>query len=129
MRFLPALTEGKGEEGDIDKLLELAEQIKKNSLCGLGQTSPNPVLTTLRYFREEYEAHIRDKKCPAKQCKALIKFTIDPEKCVGCTMCAKNCPVKCISGSVKKPHEIDQALCTKCGTCKSVCKFGAISVD
>ena len=129
LEILTRITEGKGEEGDIDKLLELAEQIKKNSLCGLGQTSPNPVLTTLRYFREEYEAHIRDKKCPAKQCKALIKFTIDPEKCVGCTMCAKNCPVKCISGSVKKPHEIDQALCTKCGTCKSVCKFGAISVD
>jgi NADH-quinone oxidoreductase subunit F len=129
LEILTRITEGKGEEGDIDKLLELAEQIKKNSLCGLGQTSPNHVLTTLRYFREEYEAHIRDKKCPAKQCKALIKFTIDPEKCVGCTMCAKNCPVKCISGSVKKPHEIDQALCTKCGTCKSVCKFGAISVD
>jgi NADH-quinone oxidoreductase subunit F len=129
LEILTRITEGEGTEEDIPKLLELAEQIKKNSLCGLGQTAPNPVLTTLRYFKNEYEAHIRDKKCPAKQCKALIKFTIDPDKCVGCTVCAKNCPVKCISGSVKKPHLIDQALCTKCGTCKAVCKFGAISVD
>ena len=129
LEILTRITEGKGTEEDIPKLLELAEQIRKNSLCGLGQTAPNPVLTTLRYFRHEYEAHIHDKKCPAKQCKALIKFTIDPTKCVGCTICSKNCPVKCISGSVKKPHEIDQTLCTKCGTCKTVCKFGAISVD
>ncbi len=129
LEILTRITEGNGAEEDINKLLELAEQIKKNSLCGLGQTAPNPVLTTLRYFRDEYEAHIRDKKCPAKQCKALIKFTINQDKCVGCTLCAKNCPVKCISGAVKTPHTIDQSICTKCGTCKAVCKFGAVSVD
>jgi NADH-quinone oxidoreductase subunit F len=129
LEILTRITEGNGTEEDINKLLELAEQIKKNSLCGLGQTAPNPVLTTLRYFRDEYEAHIRDKKCPAKQCKVLIKFTIDQDKCVGCTLCAKNCPVKCISGAVKTPHTIDQSICTKCGTCKAVCKFGAVSVD
>jgi NADH-quinone oxidoreductase subunit F len=129
LEILKRITEGNGVPEDITQLLELAEQIKKNSLCGLGQTAPNPVLTTLRYFKDEYEAHIHDKKCPSKQCKALIKFTIDPDKCVGCTLCAKNCPVKCISGAVKKPHEINQDPCTKCGTCKSVCKFGAVSVD
>jgi NADH-quinone oxidoreductase subunit F len=129
LEILTRITEGNGTEDDIPLLLELSEQIKKNALCGLGQNAPNPVLTTLRYFREEFEAHIRDKKCPAKQCKALIKFTIDPDKCVGCTVCSKNCPVKAISGAVKKPHTIDQAVCTKCGTCKAVCKFGAISVD
>jgi NADH-quinone oxidoreductase subunit F len=129
LEILTRITKGDGTEEDIPMLLELAEQIKKNALCGLGQTAPNPVLTTLRYFRDEYEAHIRDKKCPAKQCKSLIKFTIDQNKCVGCTVCSKNCPVKCISGEVKKPHSIDQAACTKCGTCKAVCKFGAISVD
>ncbi|SHH77773.1 NADH-quinone oxidoreductase subunit F [Sporobacter termitidis DSM 10068] len=129
LEILTRITEGNGTEEDIPKLLELAEQIKKNALCGLGQTAPNPVLTTLRYFRDEYEAHIRDKKCPAKQCKSLIQYSIDPEKCVGCTVCAKNCPVKCISGTVKKPHTIDQTICTKCGTCKTVCKFGAVSVD
>lgn len=129
LEILTRITEGKGAEEDIQKLLELAEQIKKNSLCGLGQSAPNPVLTTLKYFMDEYEAHIHDKKCPAKQCKALIKFTVITDKCVGCTLCARNCPVKCISGAVKKPHEIDQSLCTKCGTCKAVCKFAAISVN
>ena len=129
LEILTRITEGGGTEEDIPKLLELAEQIKKNSLCGLGQTAPNPVLTTLKYFREEYEAHIRDKKCPAKQCKALIKFSIDPDKCIGCTLCAKNCPVNCIDGEVKKVHTIHQDACTKCGTCKAVCKFGAVTVD
>ncbi len=129
LEILTRITEGNGTEEDIPKLLELAEQIKKNSLCGLGQTAPNPVLTTLKYFRDEYEAHIRDKKCPAGQCKALIEFKIDPEKCIGCTACAKNCPVNCISGEVKKVHSIDQDACIKCGTCKAVCKFGAVTVE
>ena len=92
LEILTRITQGEGTEEDIPKLLELAEQIKKNSLCGLGQTAPNPVLTTLKYFRDEYEAHIRDKKCPAGQCKALIKFSINPDKCVGCTLCAQICP-------------------------------------
>ena len=129
LEILTRITEGGGTEEDIPKLLELAEQIKKNSLCGLGQTAPNPVLTTLRYFRDEYEAHIRDKKCPAGQCKSLIKFTIDPEKCIGCTACAKKCPVSCISGEVKKVHIIDQNACIKCGTCVTACKFGAVTVE
>ncbi len=128
LEILTRITEGGGTEEDIPKLLELAEQIKKNSLCGLGQTAPNPVLTTLRYFRDEYEAHIHDKKCPAGQCKALITYSIDPEKCVGCTLCAKKCPVPCIAGSVKKPHVIDQSACIKCGACLAACKFGAVSV-
>ncbi|MCD7947743.1 MAG: NADH-quinone oxidoreductase subunit NuoF [Oscillospiraceae bacterium] len=129
LEILTRITQGEGEEGDIEKLEELAVQIKRNALCGLGQTAPNPVLTTLRYFRDEYEAHIRDKKCPTHQCKALIHYEIDPEKCIGCTACARRCPTKAIQGTVKLPHILDQALCTKCGTCLSVCKVGAVSVD
>jgi NADH-quinone oxidoreductase subunit F len=129
LEILERITKGEGEEGDIEKLEVLADQIKRNALCGLGQTAPNPVLTTLRYFRHEYEAHIRDKKCPAHQCKPLIKFEIDPDKCVGCTVCSKKCPVNAISGSLKSPHVIDQSKCIKCGTCVTACRFGAISVD
>jgi len=129
LEILERITKGQGEEGDIEKLELLADQVKRNALCGLGQTAPNPVLTTLRYFRHEYEAHIRDKKCPAHQCKALIKYEIDPEKCIGCTACSKKCPVDAIAGSLKSPHVIDQSNCIKCGTCLSACKFGAISVD
>jgi len=129
LEILERITKGEGEEGDIEKLELLADQIKRNALCGLGQTAPNPVLTTLRYFRHEYEAHIRDKKCPAHQCKALIKYEIDPDKCIGCTVCSKKCPVTAISGSLKSPHSIDQSKCIKCGTCLSACRFGAISVD
>jgi len=129
LEILERITKGEGEEGDIEKLELLADQIKRNALCGLGQTAPNPVLTTLRYFRHEYEAHIRDKKCPAHQCKALIKYEINPDKCVGCTVCAKKCPVSAISGSLKSPHVIDQSKCIKCGTCLTACRFGAISVD
>ena len=124
--ILIRITEGKGREEDIDNLIYLGTQIKTASLCGLGQTAPNPVLTTIRYFRDEYEAHIFEKRCPAGACKALITIKIDPAKCVGCTKCTKACPVTAISGTVKQPHVIDQALCTKCGACVEVCPFKAI---
>ncbi|MFO8234230.1 MAG: NADH-quinone oxidoreductase subunit NuoF [Bacteroidales bacterium] len=126
LEILERITEGKGEKEDMDKLEELAYQIKANSLCGLGQTAPNPVLTTLKYFRDEYEAHITEKKCPAKGCKALLTYTVDPEKCTGCTVCAKNCPVDAISGERKEVHKIDQDTCIKCGVCYTKCNFDAI---
>ncbi len=128
LEILERITQGEGKEGDIEKLIELAEQIKDNSLCGLGQTAPNPVLTTIKYFRHEYEAHIRDKKCPAKACKALLTYEVDEEKCIGCTVCAKNCPVDAISGSRKEVHHIDQDKCIKCGLCYTKCKFDAIKL-
>jgi NADH-quinone oxidoreductase subunit F len=125
--ILTRITEGKGVPEDLDKLQYLGEQIKATSLCALGGTAPNPVLTTLKYFREEYEAHIFDKKCPAGACQSLLSYTIDPEKCIGCTKCARNCPVNCISGKVKEPHVIDQEKCIKCGACMANCPVGAIS--
>ncbi len=124
---LVRITEGKGKEGDVELLEELCRGIKDGALCGLGQTAPNPVLTTIRYFRDEYDAHIRQQQCPAKECVALRRFTIDPVKCRGCTMCARNCPVGAITGTVKNPHVIDQTKCIKCGACKATCKFGAIN--
>ncbi|MEA3448790.1 MAG: NADH-quinone oxidoreductase subunit NuoF [Bacteroidota bacterium] len=126
--ILTRITEGHGEEGDIEKLEEIAHQVKANSLCGLGQTAPNPVLTTIKYFRDEYDAHIRDKKCPAKVCTSLITYEVDPEKCTGCTVCAKNCPVDAISGERKEVHYIDQDKCIKCGVCYSKCNFDAIKL-
>ncbi len=126
LEILQRITEGKGQDGDIEKLEDLAYEIKDNSLCGLGQTAPNPVLTTIRYFRDEYEAHIRDKKCPAKACKALLLYEVIPENCTGCTVCAKNCPVSCIDGERKQIHFIRQAECIKCGMCYTKCKFEAI---
>ena len=129
MEILNRICEGEGQEGDIELLEELCVSIKDGALCGLGQTAPNPVLTTIRYFREEYEAHIRDKKCPAHECSALLTFSIDPAKCTGCTVCARKCPVECISGTRKEPHVIDQSACIKCKQCVSSCKFGAIVVD
>lgn len=126
LEILERITAGEGENEDLDKLEELAHEIKANSLCGLGQTAPNPVLTTLKYFRDEYEAHITDKKCPAKSCKSLLTYTVDPEKCTGCTVCAKNCPVDAISGARKEVHKIDQDTCIKCGICYSKCNFDAI---
>lgn len=126
LEILERITEGNGELKDLDRLEELAYQIKDNSLCGLGQTAPNPVLTTLKYFRDEYEAHITEKKCPAKSCKQLLTYTIDPEKCTGCTVCAKNCPVDAIRGERKEVHTIDQEVCIKCGLCYTKCNFDAV---
>ncbi|ERM93009.1 NADH dehydrogenase [Caldanaerobacter subterraneus subsp. yonseiensis KB-1] len=126
LELLDKITSGKGEEGDIEKLEELAKTIKATALCGLGQTAPNPVLSTLRYFRHEYEAHIKEKRCPAGVCTALLSFVIDPEKCKACGICAKNCPVGAISGKPKTPYVIDQEKCIKCGTCIDKCPFGAI---
>ncbi|MBQ9741375.1 MAG: 4Fe-4S binding protein, partial [Kiritimatiellae bacterium] len=124
--ILVRITEGKGREGDVELLEELCTGIKDGALCGLGQTAPNPVLTTIRYFRDEYDAHIREKRCPAHECASLRTFAIDPDKCKGCTLCAKKCPVGAISGSVKVPHVIDTAKCVKCGACAEACRFGAV---
>lgn len=127
LEILNRITEGKGELEDLDRLEELAMNITKGSLCGLGQTAPDPVLTTLRYFKDEYLAHIVDKRCPAGVCTALLHYYIEPEKCTGCTLCARMCPVSCISGSLKQVHIIDQSRCTHCGACYKACKFGAVN--
>ena len=126
LQLLTKITEGKGEPEDLDKIEELAAHMKQSSLCALGQSAPNPVLSTLRYFRSEYEEHINEKRCAAGVCKALMTYYVIPEKCKGCTLCARNCPVKAISGSVKQPHVIDTSKCVKCGLCMANCKFGAI---
>ena len=125
LEILEKITSGNGTEEDLDKLSELAHVIKDTSLCGLGQTAPNPVLSTLSNFWDEYVAHVRDKKCPAGKCTNLLKFEIN-EKCIGCTACARVCPVECIKGKVKEKHEIDQIICIKCGACYNACKFEAI---
>ncbi len=125
--ILTRITKGEGKEGDIEKLEELAKAIQNASICGLGQTAPNPVLSTIKYFRNEYEEHIRDKKCATKECKALATIEINPEKCKGCGLCKRNCPVDAISGEVKQVHKIDLDKCIKCGTCISKCPFKAIS--
>ncbi len=126
LEILEKITSGNGTEQDLVDLQELGEIIKDTSLCGLGQTAPNPVLSTLKYFHDEYLAHVKDKKCPAGVCQSLLSYYILPDKCVGCTLCARVCPVSCISGEVKKVHEIDQSKCIKCGACYNKCKFSAI---
>lgn len=125
LEMLTKITEGKATLEDLDKMEKLCYYIKENSLCGLGQTAPNPVLSTLRYFRDEYISHIVDKTCPASVCKKLLKFTIT-DNCKGCTLCARKCPVNAISGAVKQKHVIDQDKCIKCGVCMDSCKFSAI---
>ena len=127
--ILTRIVKGEGKEGDVELLEDLCEGIKDGALCGLGQTAPNPVLTTIKYFRNEYDAHILDKKCPAKECVDLLTYSIMTDKCIGCTMCARKCPVNAISGEVKKPHVIDADKCIRCGQCLNSCKFGAIHVE
>lgn len=131
LEVLERICEGKGQDGDIELLQDLATEIKAAALCGLGNSAPNPVLTTLEYFPEEYRAHIEEKRCPARQCKHLITYTIDPQKCKSCSICAKKCPVNCITGEKKQPYVIEQEKCIKCGTCLEVCptKFAAVSVE
>ena len=125
---LVRITEGEGREGDVELLEELCAAIKDGALCGLGQTAPNPVLTTIRYFRDEYDAHIREKRCPAGECAALKTYSIISDKCIGCSACARKCPAQAIGGELKKPHAIDSSKCVKCGACVAACRFGAIEV-
>ncbi len=125
LEILNRIVKGQGKEGDIEKLEELANTIKATALCGLGQTAPNPVLSTLRFFRDEYEAHIKEKRCPAHHCQALLQYVIT-DKCRGCTACARVCPAGAITGAVKEQHTIDPNKCLKCGACMEKCRFGAI---
>ncbi len=127
--ILERIVKGQGKEGDVELLEELCTSIKDGALCGLGQTAPNPVLTTIRYFRHEYDAHIRDKKCPAKECPALLTYSINPDTCIGCGLCAKKCPVGAITGELKKPYAIDPNVCIRCGQCIHSCRKGAVVVE
>lgn len=126
--LLERICDGKGVDGDIERLETLCDQVRRNSLCGLGQGAPNPVISTLKHFRHEYEAHIYEKRCPARVCRALIRYEINTEVCTGCTVCSRNCPTEAISGERRKPHTIDPEVCIRCGICMQVCNFNAISV-
>jgi ferredoxin len=129
LEILQEIVAGRGREEHLAMLEELGGIIKGVSQCGLGNTAPNPVLTTLRYFRDEYEAHITERRCPAHSCAALVRFVVDPAKCTGCLVCARQCPSKAIAGEKQKPHVIDDAKCTKCGKCITVCNFDSIYKD
>jgi NADP-reducing hydrogenase subunit HndC len=129
LEIVERISDGDGQLQDLELLEEISDAVKEASMCGLGQTLPNPVLSGLRYFRDEYEMHIKEKKCPAKVCKALITFTIDPQQCVGCGACLRACPTNVITGAKKEPHIINQENCIKCGSCKDVCKFDAVKVE
>lgn len=128
LAVLERICDGEGQDGDIELLEELSAMVKNFSLCGLGTSAPNPVYTTIKYFRHEYEAHIRDKRCPAGVCKPLFHYEIDADACTGCTLCARKCPEAIITGEKKKPHQLDQAKCIKCGICYEACKFNAVKI-
>jgi NAD-dependent dihydropyrimidine dehydrogenase PreA subunit len=126
LEILDRIIAGRGEMDDLDKLERLGTLMKKASLCGLGRAAPNPILSTLSHYHDEYLAHVTEQRCPAHRCTSLIRYEISPEKCVGCTVCARHCPVDCIDGERKQPHIIDQTRCVKCGKCFEVCKFDAV---
>jgi NADH-quinone oxidoreductase subunit F/NADP-reducing hydrogenase subunit HndC len=128
LEILKRICDGNGVDGDIEELERLSKVTRVDSLCGLGQGAPNPVISTIKHFRDEYEAHIYEKRCPAKVCRALIRYEIIKDNCTGCTFCAKNCPVAAISGERRKPHEIDQSICIQCGICFQTCNFNAIEI-
>ena len=126
LHILERISKGEGQEKDLNRLQDLAGLLADTALCALGKTAANPVLSTVRYFRDEYLEHIESQRCPAKECRGLFAYEIDPEVCTGCTICAKNCPVDAITGERREPHVIDQETCTKCGTCFEKCPFTAI---
>jgi len=128
LEILTRICEGHGKEGDVELLEELGDMVAKASLCGLGTSAPNPVITTINYFRDEYQAHIKDKKCPAGVCKNLFHYEIDEALCTGCRLCALKCPQEAITGEKKEPHQLDQDKCIKCGICYEVCKFNAVAI-